>query len=213
MNSFQFDARLTGPAFEKPVPRQPKTAEQKASIQVQNRRREYLERNPSYLEDPEHELAGKLSGSALTGRTRPLTYVLLYERLITRFQTEEERLDSDIAKGYDHVVQAHAARTASSPRTPSKKKTTVYHLSDEDPWSVCVANKDHGRQLWRQFLRRRFLNGDDADFNYPSVDLDEGLDVEAFKAAEEAWFDDEEPAWADDTAGEEQKGETGIQDF
>ncbi|RDA88816.1 hypothetical protein CP532_5485 [Ophiocordyceps camponoti-leonardi (nom. inval.)] len=190
------DARLTSLAFEKPVPRVPKTAEQKASIKVQNRRREYLERNPSYLEDPEHELAD----------------AHLYDRLITSFQTEEERLDSDVAKGYDHVLQAHAARTASPPPTTSEKDTFVL-VSAEDPWTAEVVDKSHGLQLWRQFVRERFLHGDDDDFDYDTVDQDEDLDVEALKTAEEAWFDDEEPAWADEDAGSEQKGETGVQDF
>ncbi|RCI16865.1 hypothetical protein L249_1778 [Ophiocordyceps polyrhachis-furcata BCC 54312] len=196
MDPVQMDARLTGPAFEKPVPPPPKTAQQKASIDVQNRRREYLERNPSYLEDPEHELAD----------------AHLYDRLITSFQTEKERLDSDIAKGYDHVLQAHAARTASPPPTTSEKNTVVL-VGAEDPRTVEVVNKSHGQQLWRHFVRERFLRGDDDEFDYHTVDQDEDLDVEASKSAEEAWFDDEEPAWTDDNADNEQKGETGIQDF
>jgi hypothetical protein len=45
--------------LDKPVPRPPKSADKQAQIHIQNRRREYLQRHPSYLENKEHELAGK----------------------------------------------------------------------------------------------------------------------------------------------------------
>jgi hypothetical protein len=44
---------------EKPIPREPMSPARLAQIQAQNRRLGYLERNPSYFDDPEHELAGK----------------------------------------------------------------------------------------------------------------------------------------------------------
>lgn len=43
---------------EKPVPRQRKSPAHSAQVQVQNRRREYLQRHPGYLTNIEHELAG-----------------------------------------------------------------------------------------------------------------------------------------------------------
>lgn len=46
------------PAADRPVPREPKSDEHRAQIVVQNRRCEYLERNPSYYNNVEHELAG-----------------------------------------------------------------------------------------------------------------------------------------------------------
>lgn len=45
-------------ASDKPVPRRPKSPAKLAQIHVQNRRREYLHRNATYLESLEHELAG-----------------------------------------------------------------------------------------------------------------------------------------------------------
>ena len=44
----------------KPAPRPPRSPTRVAQIMVQNRRREYLERNPGYFNSLEHEFAGKL---------------------------------------------------------------------------------------------------------------------------------------------------------
>ncbi|PFH57976.1 hypothetical protein XA68_14318 [Ophiocordyceps unilateralis] len=190
------DARLTGPSFDKPVPLPPKTDAQKASIVIQNRRREYLNRHPSYLDIPDHELAD----------------ALLYERLITRFQTKEEREAEDLAKGYDQVVQAHAARHEASSHP---QDTWTGTLGAQDPWTVGVVNKDHGRRLWREYVRERFIRGADDEFHYPAVDKNEDLDTQAAKEAEEKWFNDEEPAWTVDNKDDkgQRRGETGVQDF
>lgn len=48
-------------SYDKPVPRDPKSPAQVALIRVHNRRREYLQRHPSYYESLDHELAGKSS--------------------------------------------------------------------------------------------------------------------------------------------------------
>jgi hypothetical protein len=54
------DRMDTGEMFDKQVPRPAKSPAQTAQIQAQNRRREYLERNPSYFTSLDHELAGTL---------------------------------------------------------------------------------------------------------------------------------------------------------
>ena len=46
-------------SYDKPVPRDPKSPAKVAQIRVHNRRREYLQRHPSYYESLDHELAGK----------------------------------------------------------------------------------------------------------------------------------------------------------
>ena len=48
---------------ETQTPRAPKTTQHQAQITVQNRRREYLARTPSYFSNVEHELAGKHSNT------------------------------------------------------------------------------------------------------------------------------------------------------
>lgn len=45
--------------LEKQTPRSAKTAPHQTQINIQNRRREYLTRHPSYLTKVDHELAGK----------------------------------------------------------------------------------------------------------------------------------------------------------
>lgn len=45
--------------YERPVPRDPKSPSRAAQVRVQNRRREYLQRHPSYFDSLDHELAGE----------------------------------------------------------------------------------------------------------------------------------------------------------
>lgn len=52
------DGHRESMSFDKPVPRDPKSPEQAAQIHARNRRREYLQRHPSYYESLDHELAG-----------------------------------------------------------------------------------------------------------------------------------------------------------
>jgi hypothetical protein len=78
--------RMNNSPSEKQVPRPPRPAAEAAEIRVQNRRREYLRRNPEYFKDPEHEFAGMfyvqrrrslqvykgVRGTDLTIRSRPV---------------------------------------------------------------------------------------------------------------------------------------------
>jgi hypothetical protein len=90
--------------------------------------------------------------------------------------------------------------------------------------------REEGRAQWVEFLRDRFIRGEDEDFDYAAVDGDEGYDVLEREDREEAWFEEEEPEWASDGDGSSDegegeggrhggkaervlKGETGIQDF
>ncbi|EGS22668.1 uncharacterized protein CTHT_0011410 [Thermochaetoides thermophila DSM 1495] len=80
-------------------------------------------------------------------------------------------------------------------------------------------NKEEGRAQWEEFLRDRFIRGEDDDFDYSLIDDNDEYDVLERQEQEEAWFDEEEPEWAS-SCGEEGegggrvlKGETGVQDF
>ncbi|KAL2180692.1 coiled-coil domain-containing protein-domain-containing protein [Thermothelomyces heterothallicus CBS 202.75] len=79
--------------------------------------------------------------------------------------------------------------------------------------------REEGRAQWEEYLRDRFIRGEDDDFDYSLVDDNEEYDVFERVDREEAWFEDEEPQWAtSDEEGEGGKekilqGETGIQDF
>ncbi|KAI1778870.1 coiled-coil domain-containing protein-domain-containing protein [Hypoxylon cercidicola] len=80
--------------YVKPQPRPPKSPAHSAQIRVRNRRREYLERNPRYFESLEHELADPL----------------LYDALIRRFQSAEEREREGRTKGYSRVLEVDLLR-------------------------------------------------------------------------------------------------------
>ncbi|KAF4508853.1 hypothetical protein G6O67_005184 [Ophiocordyceps sinensis] len=196
--------------FEKPAPRHPMTGAQRARIQAQNRRREYLERNPAYFDNLDHELADPL----------------LYERLIKKFQTPAERQAEDQAKGYGRILEADLfrgeQRLSQLGGEDSPGGTTT---ADDGPWRGEAVDGDDGRKLWRDYLTERFVRGRDDDFDYDPVDADLALDVLAARDAQDEWFDDEEPCWVAVDAhvgrgddGDEQaqkcgRGETGIQDF
>ncbi|KAI0600747.1 coiled-coil domain-containing protein-domain-containing protein [Biscogniauxia sp. FL1348] len=81
-------------SYTKPQPRPPKSPAHTAQIRVQNRRREYLERHPSYFDSLEHELADPL----------------LYDALIRRFQTHAEREQEGRTKGYSRVLEVDLLR-------------------------------------------------------------------------------------------------------
>ena len=74
--------------------------------------------------------------------------------------------------------------------------------------------KEEGEQRWREAITCRFVHGKDEDFDYGPLDQDDNLDVEERREAEEKWFEEEEPEWAN---GPNKRGrsemETGIQDF
>ncbi|KAI2469698.1 coiled-coil domain-containing protein-domain-containing protein [Annulohypoxylon bovei var. microspora] len=80
--------------YVKPQPRPPKSPAHSAQIRVQNRRREYLERNLKYFDSLEHELADPL----------------LYDALIRRFQSPAEREEEGRTKGYSRVLEVDLIR-------------------------------------------------------------------------------------------------------
>ncbi|OTB01847.1 hypothetical protein M426DRAFT_323197 [Hypoxylon sp. CI-4A] len=285
-------------AYVKPQPRPPRSPAHSALIRVQNRRREYLERNPKYFDSHEHELADPL----------------LYDALIRRFQTPEEREKEGREKGYSRVLEvdllrgeaklaqmacaaapfstcqtpfadsAAAAATASQNLAPQASSSSSSSSSsageawlpqpasedtdafireyaiggdgfgdDATSTSISTPNsafngsgnensngnggvnelsnkniprkpetREEGRERWDDFLRRRFVLGRDDDFDYRTVDENDDLDALERREQEDAWFDDEDPDWASDSAEDQGggarlermlEGETGIQDF
>lgn len=75
-------------------------------------------------------------------------------------------------------------------------------------------SKEEGEERWREATACRFVQGKDEDFDYGPIDQDDSFDVEERREAEEKWFEEEEPEWAN---GAKENGrsemETGIQDF
>ncbi|KJZ74331.1 hypothetical protein HIM_06337 [Hirsutella minnesotensis 3608] len=132
--------------FDKPVPRPAKSPAQLARIQAQNRRREYLERHPSYYDDLDHELAGKSPAARLISQSlfsfppasvgEPFKNTdvecppdpLLYERLVKTFQTPAERRSEGQAKGFGRILEADLARgeqrvSETAPRRATRRMT------------------------------------------------------------------------------------------
>ncbi|KAI1433534.1 coiled-coil domain-containing protein-domain-containing protein [Xylaria sp. CBS 124048] len=252
------------PAYERPLPRPPKTPAHAAQIRVRNRRREWLSRHPSYFRSLEHELADPV----------------LYDSLIRRFQSHAEREKEGRAKGFARVLEVDLLRgearlselsddtsralrglrntNFSDDRLPSVVESTDENvLASPRPGSPpgmlqgpepdvkvqeleALAVQDieqqpapqtaeEGRSRWDEFLQRRFVAGRDEDFNYRIVDEDDEYDALERREQEDAWFDNEEPGWVEESEEDvemetEEKGkkvvvertltgETGVQDF
>ncbi|XWW94294.1 hypothetical protein V2A60_002237 [Cordyceps javanica] len=183
---------------EKPVPRQRKSSAHSAQVQIQNRRRAYLQRHPAYFTSVEHELADPV----------------LYERLVRRHQSAAEREAEGRAKGYGRTLEADLVRgetKLADLRAAAGTAGTATTTGVEEMWDQPAESQAHGVQLWQAFLTHRFVKGRDEEFDYAPVDGNEAYDDLARIEAEEQWFDDEEPTRADDVAALE--GETGVQDF
>ncbi|KAK3372040.1 coiled-coil domain-containing protein-domain-containing protein [Podospora didyma] len=217
-------------ALVAPRPRPERTPAQLAQIRVQNRRREYLVRNPDYFKSSEHELADPL----------------LHDFLIRRFQTPAEREAEGRQKGYARVLEGsllrgeerlakmaqasqtnNMSRDSSAPAqssiylpmegvepAPQQPLETETYLADMSSGFSSLAaemalpakTKEGGREQWEAYLRDRFIRGEDDDFEYSLVDNDDDFDVLERQDEEEAWFDADDPNWASDEADSSRPG-------
>ncbi|KAK2597363.1 hypothetical protein QQS21_006060 [Conoideocrella luteorostrata] len=148
-------------------------------------------------------------------------YPILYERLIKRHQTSQERQEEGVTKGYARILEADLARgetrlSALATEAAGEQRTEFTatakwkpRLDIDHAWNEEATSKEQGRELWKGYLTERFVQGGDEDFEYSAVDGDEELDGEERQAEVDKWFDDEEEGWDNG----EKTGETGIQDF
>ncbi|KAL0937868.1 coiled-coil domain-containing protein-like protein [Colletotrichum truncatum] len=207
LSSMPAFSELSSPQYQKPVPRPLKSPTKTKDIRSHNRRREFLNRNPNYFENPDHELADPLR----------------YDALVRKFQTLAEREAASRTKAYSRVLEESLMRgearladlvnsstdgEAPGPTELAKDFTTESDLST-------AKTKEEGLERWIEFLTERFVHGKDSDFDYNQVDSNDEYDAMERRDAEEAWFDAEDPSWASDVAssGKQKQGETGIQDF
>ncbi|KAG6019704.1 hypothetical protein E4U40_006755 [Claviceps sp. LM458 group G5] len=202
-----------GHASDRPRIWPAKSAAKTAQIKLQNRRRAYLERHPSYFDSVDDESADPV----------------LYERLIKHHQTPQERQAGGLTRGYARSLEADLARgesrlsalatqaageqpTEFDAPSPSRWRSSGRSSGVDRDWEEegeQAPTKEQGRALWREFLTERFIHGGDEDFRYGIVDEDESLDGEARREEEEKWFEEEEEGWC----VEERVGETGVQDY
>ncbi|KAL4980470.1 coiled-coil domain-containing protein-domain-containing protein [Aspergillus desertorum] len=177
------------------------------ATQMKNRRKRWLDLHPEYF-SADLELADPL----------------LYDRLIRRFQTPSEREAEGRAKGFSGVLQADLLRSeakidALNHPDPHALFTYVRGPNGEilaEDRDEIPASKEEGEKTWRWEMTIRFLRGEDADFDYSTVDGNEELDD--VNEEQEKYFDEEEPEWCVEAEGEgdvreKLTGETGIQDF
>ena len=128
------------------------------------------------------------------------------------------------ASGTSRQQQQQQSQCGSS-YTPAFPTMTIGDREDVPP----PKTKEEGLTQWEDFLRERFIRGEDEDFDYGLVDGEEEFDALERTEREEAWFDEESPGWVGDGDGDGDGedvdmerdrrvervlvGETGIQDF
>jgi len=152
---------------------------------------------------------------------------------VRRFQSAAEREAEGRSKGYSGVLEADLYRSEaklaalaghppgeesrSGTETVSKHVTYIRgpdgQILPEDPDEI-PKTKREGMERWISEMTVRFLNGQDEDFSYKDVDESDAWDAIENREAEEQWFEEEEPQWADDAStAAAGHGETGVQDF
>ncbi|KAI0008337.1 coiled-coil domain-containing protein-domain-containing protein [Xylariaceae sp. FL0662B] len=198
-------------AYVKPQPRPPKSPAHSAQIRIQNRRREYLERHPAYFDSLEHELADPLLYDALIrrfqsaaereqeGRAKGYSRVLEVDLLRGEAKLSQLAAHPELHNPHNNNNNGAAALSASARDRDvfiGEYAGALFSSSDEAKTTTSQQRQaEEGRARWRDFLRRRFVLGRDEDFDYAPVDEDDALDVLERREQEDAWFDDEEPAW------------------
>jgi hypothetical protein len=148
---------------------------------------------------------------------------LLYDRLIRRFQTPQEREKEGRERGYTGSLEADLVRSEAkleALRNPDPNSPVVYQRAadgsivgvetDEEEKHM---RKEEGEERWKDIMGQRFLRGGDVEFDYRLVDEDEGMDDRAEQEREklEEYLEGQEEEFVGD--GEGPRGETGVQDF
>ncbi|CAI7592870.1 uncharacterized protein N7487_000613 [Penicillium crustosum] len=177
------------------------------AVTVKNRRKRYLDLHPEYFS------AGL-----------ELADPLLYDRLIRRFQTTQEREAEGRAKGFSGVLETDLLRSEAKMDAISHPDPNAMMSYTRGPDGEILAedrdeippNKEEGERLWRWEMGLRFMQGNDSDFDYNTVDQNDDYDDHTDE--QDQYFEDEEPEWVvDGTQGDDARpnlqGETGIQDF
>lgn len=147
---------------------------------------------------------------------------LLYDRLVRRFQSAAEREAEGRARGAAGNLEATLLRSEAKVealQTPDAGNPLVYErgtngeiVGVEEDAGERVEGKTEGQERWKDVMGRRFMRGEDRDFDYKGVDEGEEYDdlEEEAQGAQDDWFDGEEQEFVGD--GRPQ-GETGVQDF
>jgi hypothetical protein len=104
-------------------------------------------------------------------------------------------------------------------QTPDNGNPLVYErgangeiVGVEEDAGERVGGKEEGLKRWKDVMGRRFLRGEDGEFDYGAVDNSEEFDdiEEETRGAQDDYFDGEEQEFIGDGRP---RGETGVQDF
>ncbi|EMC93819.1 hypothetical protein BAUCODRAFT_36280 [Baudoinia panamericana UAMH 10762] len=111
---------------------------------------------------------------------------LLYDRLIRRFQTADEREKEGRERGYTGSLEADLVRSEAkleALRHPDPNSPVVYKRAGDGSIVGVEADEDErahgreeGRERWVDVMSQRFLRGDDTEFDYSTVDDNEEYD-------------------------------------
>ncbi|KAH6628735.1 coiled-coil domain-containing protein-domain-containing protein [Chaetomium tenue] len=219
----RFDSPPSTPlSFSQPRPRPPRSPGRLAQIRVQNRRRAYLEKHSKYFESNEHELADPLLYDSLVRRFqtpsereaegREKGYARVLEGSLLRGEERLAKLrEQTVERNQDDSISTTTATTATITVIETTAAATTINgtgapnpTPSPSPFSALTASQTaslipppktraEGRAQWEEFLRDRFVRGEDADFDYAPVDADDEYDVLEREEREEAWFEDEDP--------------------
>lgn len=83
----------------------------------------------------------------------------------------------------------------------------------EEERNEAPATKEEGMERWKRLMSWRFLRGDDNDFDYATVDEEEGYDdhAEQQRDEEEQYYGAQSPSF--EVEERRLAGQTGVQDF
>lgn len=147
---------------------------------------------------------------------------MLFDRLIRRFQSAEEREREGRARGVAAGLEASIVRGEAKVEAlahPDAENPLVYEravdgtvVGLEEDRGDRAGSKEEGMEMWKDVMGRRFLRGEDRDFDYRVVDEDEAYDdlEEEGRREQEDWFGGQQEEFVGEGKPE---GETGVQDF
>lgn len=153
---------------------------------------------------------------------------LTFDRLVRRHFSAVERRNERREKGFSGSLEADMLRSearleelAKQPTAPTNNRIgmTSQTLQAESNVKTAETRGDREEDLaeWHDVMTRRFLRGEDRDFDYSQTDKNEDLDdlQTEQREAQDQWFDDEEPECAipDKADRTVAGGDTGLQDF
>ena len=202
-------------------------ADQAKRAQIKNRRKRYLDLHPEYFKQSHLELAGRYIKISLTpfivnDQHDIPTGPLLYDRLVRRFQSADEREKEGREKGYSGVLEANFVRSEArleAMRHPDPNSPMTYTQAPDGAITAVeqdqadrAKTREEGWQQWTDFMASRFLSGEDADFEYEGVDQSEEYDdrEEMDRRHLNEYLDGEEEKFL---GTGKPSGETGVQDF